>query len=84
MALPSHCVISRNTAFPRISHEKTQQSANGVVAFLEAKAEGDSAEDEVQIEDDAAEENGDEDGDESDDVRPCLLTSCIPICEPAF
>jgi hypothetical protein len=62
--------ISQHEPTCRISHEKTQQSSNGVVAHLESKAEEDSAEDEIQAEEEVVEMEGDEEeGDESDDVR---------------
>lgn len=58
----------------RISHEKTQQSSNGVVAHLETRAEEDSAEDEIQAEE-AVEMDGEDEGDESDDVRVFIVLS---------
>jgi hypothetical protein len=57
-------------AICRITHEKTQQSSNGIIAHLEAKAEEDSAEDEILVGEEVIEDVDDEEGDESDDV--CL------------
>lgn len=62
----------------RISHEKTAQSSNGVVANQQSRVEDEEVEDEFQFDDHTAEEDADEqEQDESeDDVRTMATCKC--------